>query len=118
MLSHVFERGVLVVTVHEDPGISGRALLLTRISELVEAHRQAHVVVVLDEPAAVATTVSVVLRVHHLCRDLGVLLHVATGSAAARRVLEANADTHGDPLGVHADVDTAVASASAFTAAA
>ncbi|MGV9343532.1 hypothetical protein ACWDSD_01745 [Streptomyces spiralis] len=44
-----------------------------------------------------------------LCGPLGVLVSVATHSAAARRVLEAEADTDRTRLVVHARVDTAIA---------
>ncbi|CAL9360428.1 hypothetical protein SUDANB108_00647 [Streptomyces sp. enrichment culture] len=116
LLSHSLDHGVLVITVHQDPGIGGRATLLTQISALVEAYRPAPVVVVLDEPAAHGAAVSVVLRVHRLCSRLGVLMSVATGSAPTRRVLEANADTAGTRLVIHARTDTAVAAAYAAAA--
>ncbi|MCX3292321.1 hypothetical protein OR263_37440 [Streptomyces sp. NEAU-H22] len=116
MLSHSLDHGVLVVTVHEDPGVGGRAVLLAQISDLVQAYRPAPVVIVLDDSAARGPVVSVLLRVHHLCRGLGTLMSVATHSAPTRRALEVGADTGGTRLVVHARVDTAVAAA--FAAAA
>ncbi|MFE1248423.1 hypothetical protein [Streptomyces sp. NPDC058735] len=116
MLSHTLDHGILVVTVHSDPGIGGRAALLTKITDLVRAYRPAPVVVVLDEPASAAAAVSVVLRVHRLCSQLGVLMSVASGSAPTRRALEDNADTAGTRLVVHARPDTAVAAAYAAAA--
>uniref|UniRef100_UPI0031D84EDC hypothetical protein n=1 Tax=Streptomyces hawaiiensis TaxID=67305 RepID=UPI0031D84EDC len=116
MLSHSFDRGVLVITVHRDPGIGGRATLLTRIGDLVQAYRPAPVVIVLDEPAARSAVVSVVLRVHHLCSRLCRLMSVATHSAPVRRALEADADTCGTRLVIHARADTAVAAAYAAVA--
>jgi hypothetical protein len=116
LLSHTLDHGVLVITVHRDPGIGGRATLLMKISDLVRAYRPAPVVVLLDEPAAQAAVVSVLLRVHRLCSRLGTLLSVATHSAPVRRALEANADSAGTRLVVHARADTAVAAA--FAAAA
>ncbi|MFF7891874.1 hypothetical protein ACFZDI_08045 [Streptomyces sp. NPDC007907] len=116
LLSHALDRGVLVVTVHQDPGIDGRATLLTRISDLVRACRPASVVVVLDEPAARNAVVGVILRVHRLCSRLGTLMSVATHSAPVRRALEAEADTGGTRLVVHARADTAVAAACAAVA--
>lgn len=116
LLSHSLDRGVLVITIHQDPGVGGRAALLTKISDLVQAFRPAPVVVLLDEPAAQDAVVSVVLRVHRLCSRLGTLMSVATHSAPTRRALEADADTVGTRLVVHAHADTAVAAA--FAAAA
>ncbi|WP_190200648.1 hypothetical protein [Streptomyces djakartensis] len=116
MLSHSLDHGVLVITVHRDPGIGGRATLLTSISDLVHAFRPAPVVVVLDCPAPAGAVVSVVLRAHRLCSHLGVLMSVASSSAPTRRALEENADTAGTRLVVHARTDTAVAAA--FAAAA
>ncbi|MFF7731714.1 hypothetical protein [Streptomyces sp. NPDC007984] len=116
MLSHSLDRGVLVITVHEDPGVDGRATLVARISGLVQAYRPAPVVIVLDEPAARGPVVSAVLRVHRACGPLGTLLSVATHSAPIRRELEADTGTGGTRLVVHARVDTAVSAA--FAAAA
>ncbi|MFF8012564.1 hypothetical protein [Streptomyces sp. NPDC007929] len=117
MLSHSLDRGVLVITVHEDPGVDGRATLVARISGLVQAYRPAPVVIVLDEPAARGPVVSTVLRVHRVCGPLGTLLSVATHSAPIRRALdEADTGTGGTRLVVHARVDTAVSAA--FAAAA
>ncbi len=116
LLSHSLDHGVLVITVHRDPGIGGRAALLTKITDLVHAFQPAPVVVVLDEPASAGAAVSVVLRVHRLCSRLGVLMSVVSGSAPTRRALEDNADTAGTRLVVHARPDTAVAAA--YTAAA
>lgn len=116
LLSHLLDHGVLVITVHEDPGVGGRATLLAKISDLVQAYRPAPVVIILDESAARGAVVSVVLRVHRLCRGLGTLMSVATHCAPARRALEAGADMGGTRLVVHARVDTAVSAA--FAAAA
>lgn len=73
-------------------------------------------VLLLDEPAGQGAVVSVVLRVYRLCRRLGTPLSVATHCAPVRRALEANADTAGTRLVVHARADTALAAA--FAAAA
>ncbi|CAL9325284.1 MULTISPECIES: hypothetical protein [Streptomyces] len=116
MLTHSLDHGVLVVTVHRDPGVGGRAALLGKIGDLVHACRPAPVVIVLDDAATDGAALSVVLRVHRLCSGLGILMSVATGSAPARRVLEANADTSGTRLVIHARTDTAVSAA--FAAAA
>lgn len=116
MLSHTLERGVLVITVDRDPGIDGRATLTTYLTNLVDAHRPAPVVIVLTERATGHATVSAVLRAHQWCGRLGVLMSAVTHSAPVRRLLDNNADTSGTRLVVHARVDTAIATA--FTAAA
>ncbi|WP_229908760.1 hypothetical protein [Streptomyces griseosporeus] len=116
-MSHSLENGVLVITVHDDPGRCGKALLLTRISDLVYAHRPAPVVIVLEAPAAAGAALGVVLRVHRLCSRLRILMSVATGSAPARRALEARAEGSGVRLVIHARTDTAITS-TAFAAAA
>ncbi|MET7690312.1 hypothetical protein ABZT06_20405 [Streptomyces sp. NPDC005483] len=118
MLSHSLEQGVLVIVVHDDPGIGGRAALLAEISGLVHAHKSAPVVLVLDEPAASGAAVSAVLRAHRMCSDLGVFMSVATPSFPARRLLEVNADTTGIRLAIHASAETAVSIAAAFATAA
>ncbi|WP_458247432.1 hypothetical protein [Streptomyces sp. MAI_2237] len=108
MVSHTFERGVLVVTVSTDPGIARRATLTTEISDLIHAYRPMPVVVVLEEAATGAPVVSAVLRAHRMCSRLGVLMSVATHSAPARRLLEADADSVSPRLVVHARTDTAI----------
>ncbi|MGX1267583.1 hypothetical protein [Streptomyces phaeoluteigriseus] len=119
MMSHVLEQDVLVITVHADPGIGGRATLLAGIGDLIEGHMPASVVVVLDEAAATEAAVGVVLRTHRLCSRLGLVMSVATHSAPARRLLdEANADTNGIRLIIHARADIAIATATALTTAA
>ncbi|MGW4562740.1 hypothetical protein ACWEN3_10130 [Streptomyces sp. NPDC004561] len=118
MLSHSLRQGVLVITVHADPGIGGRATFLTRISDLVHAYQPASLVVVLDEPAADGPVVGIVLRAHRMCSRLGLLMSVATHNAPARRLLEAGADTSGVRLVVHARIDAAIAGAAALAMAA
>ncbi|MFF7969713.1 hypothetical protein [Streptomyces sp. NPDC007905] len=118
MMSHSLNQGVLVITVHDDPGIGGRAALLAHISGLVRGHKPASLVIVLDEPAAGDAAVSVVLRTHRLCGRFGLVMSVATHSAPVRRLLEAGADTGGIRLVIHARADTAIATATALTAAA
>ncbi|MFR0354877.1 hypothetical protein [Streptomyces sediminimaris] len=115
-VSHRFEQGVLVIDVHRDPGAAGQAALAAEIGHLVRAHEPVPAVVVLDEQAASRAAVRAVLSAHRMCNRLGVLMSVATHSAPARRQLEANADTGGTRLVVHARADIAVAVA--FTAAA
>lgn len=111
MVSHAFEEGVLVVTLHSATDVGRRSALSQEISDLVHAYRPSPVVVVLEEPATGGVTVSAVLKAHRMCNDLGVLMSVATHSAPARRLLEANADTVGTRLVVHARTDTAILSA-------
>ncbi|MGW7051045.1 hypothetical protein [Streptomyces sp. NPDC054887] len=119
MLSHTIEQGVLVITVLRDPGISGRAAVSETISELVHAHRSRPVVIVLDDGAAGPAAVSAVLRAHRMCGHLGILMSIATHSAAARRLLESNAHTEGSRPVIHARTDTAITTAlTADTAAA
>ncbi|MCL7369570.1 hypothetical protein [Streptomyces ardesiacus] len=115
MLSHTLEHGVLVITVDRDPGIDGRATLTTQITNLVDAHRPAPVVIVLTERATGPAAVSAVLRAHQWCGRLDVLMSVVTDSAPVRRLLEDNADSAGPRLVVHARADTAISTA--FTAA-
>lgn len=117
LMSHSLEDGVLVITVHRDPGRCGKALLLTQISDLVYVHRPAPVVIVLEAPAAAGAALDVVLRVHRLCSGLRILMSVATANAPARRALEAGADRSGVRLVIHARADTAITS-TAFAAAA
>ncbi|MFC8225253.1 hypothetical protein [Streptomyces sp. NPDC057287] len=116
MLSHRLERGVLVLTVQEDPGIGGRAELASEIVAFMRAHRPAPVLVVIDEPAATPATASAVLRAHRQCGTWGVLMSAATHSAPVRRLLEASADSGGARLVVHPRVDVAISAA--FKAAA
>lgn len=111
MLSHTIEQGVLVITVLRDPGISGRAPVSETISDLVHAHRPGPVVLVLDEAAAGPAAVSTVLRAHRMCSHLGILMSIATHSAAARRLLETHPYTGGHRPLVHARTDTAVTTA-------
>lgn len=119
MMSHMFEQRVLLITMHDDPGIDMKAALITRISDLVRGYRPASVVIVLDQPEPTRATLSVVLRTHHLCSRLDLVMSVVTHSAPARRLLAAGADTEeGTRLVIHARADTAIATATALTAAA
>ncbi|MFE9445249.1 hypothetical protein ACFYO2_41280 [Streptomyces sp. NPDC006602] len=117
MISHALEQGVLVITVHNDPGICRRADLLRQISDLVRAHKPDALVIVLDDPAATEAAVSVVVRVPALQRPWGLDVRCHP-ERPARRLLEANADTRGTRLVIHARADIAVATAAALTAAA
>ncbi|MFF0854555.1 hypothetical protein ACFYVM_26420 [Streptomyces sp. NPDC003280] len=117
-VSHSLDRGVLVVTVHDDPGTGGRTALHERIGALVEGHRPVSLVVVLGDDAEADAAVGAVLRSHRLCSRLGLVMSVAAHSAPVRRLLEANADPDGTRLVIHARADTAIATATALTAAA
>lgn len=119
MMSHALERRVLVITMHNDPGIDTRAALFAEISDLVHGYKPASVVIVLDQPAPTPSALSVVRRVHRLCSSLDLVMSVATRSAPVRRQLAAGADGEGDiRLVIHARADTAIATAAALTAAA
>lgn len=50
MLSHSIEHGVLVITLHTDPGIGQRAALSQEITDRVHAYSPLPVVIVLDMP--------------------------------------------------------------------
>ncbi|WP_329042824.1 hypothetical protein OHT61_31275 [Streptomyces sp. NBC_00178] len=108
MLSHRREHDVLVLTVHEDPGISGRAELADTIMDFVRAFQPAPVLLVIDDAAATPATASAVLRAHRLCADLDVLFSAATHNASVRRLLEDNAGSRGAALVVHPRVDVAI----------
>ncbi|MGW7210776.1 hypothetical protein [Streptomyces sp. NPDC054837] len=114
----MFERRVLVITMHDDPGIDMRAALLTEISDLVHAYKPASVVIVLDQPAPTQAALSVVLRAHRLCSRLGLVMSVATHSAPTRRLLATGVETEDIRLIIHASADTAIATATALTMAA
>ncbi|MFE1437381.1 hypothetical protein [Streptomyces sp. NPDC058739] len=109
LLSHSLDHGVLVITVHQDPGIGGRAAFLAQLEGLVYAHRPAPVVLRLEQHAVDAAEVGAVLDLHRACKDLGVLMSVVSASAPARRVLAAGADSSGTHLVIHARASTAVA---------
>ncbi|MFF4243513.1 hypothetical protein ACFYY2_03455 [Streptomyces sp. NPDC001822] len=111
MLSHRREHDVLVLTVHEDPGISGRAGLAGAIMDFVRAFQPAPVLVVIGDAAATPATASAVLRAHRRCGDLDVLFSAVSHDASVRRLLEDNADSGGRGLVVHSRVDAAIASA-------
>ncbi|MFG1665116.1 hypothetical protein [Streptomyces sp. Y7] len=118
MMSHTIERGVLVITMHGNPGIAMRATLLARINDLVHVHKPASVVVVLDQPSPTPTALSLVLRTHHLCSHLGLVMSVAARSAPVRRLLAAGTDATDIGLVIPARADTAIATATALTTAA
>ncbi|MFC8247496.1 hypothetical protein [Streptomyces chartreusis] len=118
MMSHILKKRVLVITMHDDPGVDARAALLTRISDLVHGHKPTSVVIILAQPSPTQAALSVVLRAHHLCSRLDLVLSVATHSAPVRRLLAAGADAGGIRLVIHARADTAIATATALTTAA
>ncbi|MFE7444339.1 hypothetical protein ACFU7X_28235 [Streptomyces chartreusis] len=104
--------------MHDDPGTDSRAATLAHISDLVHGHKPASVVIVLDQPSPTQTTLSVIFRAHHLCSRLDLVMSVATHSAPVRRLLATGADTKDIRLVIHARADTAIATATAVTAAA
>ncbi|MGW3818786.1 hypothetical protein [Streptomyces sp. NPDC005046] len=116
MLSRSLDHGVLVITVHEDPGAGNRNELAAQIRDLVHAHQPAPVVVVLGEAAATRAVVSALVDAYHECRHLDVLTSVATHSALARRLFEAAAVAGGSRLVVHSRIDVAVSTAYTVTA--
>ena len=116
MLSRSLDHGVLVVTVHEDPGAGPRAEFTAQIRDLVHAHEPTPVVVVIDEAAATPGVVGALVDAYGECGDLDVLTSVATHSAFARRLFEAAAALNGSRLVVHSRIDVAVATAYAVTA--
>ncbi|MFD5856743.1 hypothetical protein [Streptomyces chartreusis] len=118
MMTHTIEQGVLVITMHDDPGIAMRAALLAQVSDLVQGHKPASVVIALDQPSPTQAALSVVLRAHHLCSHLGLVMFVATPNAHVRRLLAVGADTRDIGLVIHARTDTAIATATARTTAA
>ncbi|MDF6022992.1 hypothetical protein [Streptomyces sp. JH34] len=111
MLCHRLEHDVLVITVDEDPGISGRAGLATRITDLVHTYRPSSVLLVIGLAAATPATASAVLRAHRRCGETDTVLSVATQDAATRRLLEDNADSRGPKLVVRDRVDLPVGTA-------
>ncbi|MEU6272095.1 hypothetical protein ABZ871_06685 [Streptomyces populi] len=115
MLSRSLDHGVLVVTVHEDPGTGPRAEFTAQIRDLVHAHEPAPVVVVVDEAAATPGVVGALVDAYGECGDLDVLTSVATHSAFARRLFEAAA-LNGSRLVVHSRIDVAIATAYTVTA--
>ncbi|MCX4579361.1 hypothetical protein [Streptomyces sp. NBC_01571] len=115
MLTHSVERGVLVLTLNDDPAGDSRDLLPQYISDLIHAHSPAPVVIVLSA-AATAAVIAAVLHAHRMCSRLSVLMSVATPSAAARRAFEAQVTPHGPRLVVHARTETAIATAFATAA--
>lgn len=118
MMPHTLKKRVLVITMHDDPGVDSRVALLTEISDLVHGHKPASVVIILAQPSPTQAALSVVLRAHHLCSRLDLVLSVASHSAPVRRLLAAGADPGGIRLVIHARADTAIATATALTTAA
>ncbi|MFD4688975.1 hypothetical protein [Streptomyces sp. NPDC058463] len=116
MVSHRVEHDVLLITVQEDPGVTGRAGLATEITDLIHAHHPSPVLVVIDNAAATPATASAVLRAHRQCGNLKTLLSVATHDALTRRLFEDNAGSGEPRLVVHHRVDVAIDTA--YTAAA
>ncbi|WP_052742978.1 hypothetical protein [Streptomyces mangrovisoli] len=60
--------------------------------------------------------IDTVVEAHRRCRELDVLVSVATPSAPARRLLQARTggrDDHGARLVIHARVDTAITTSDA-----
>jgi len=115
MLSHSLQRGVLILTVYDEPVDYVDNALAQNISDLVHAHDPAPVVIVLEADVA-APVIEAVVRAHLMCSELGVLVSVATRSASARRVLEGGGNAAGPRLVVHARTDTAIATAYAIVA--
>ncbi|HWU05277.1 MAG TPA: hypothetical protein VN520_02535 [Streptomyces sp.] len=108
MLSHRLDRGVLVLTVLEDPGIGGRAELAAGITAFVRLHQPAPVHVIIGDRAAAPATVSAVLRAHRQCEELGVTMSAATRDPAVRRLLEAGAVSGEARFAVRPRIGTAI----------
>ncbi|MER7983324.1 hypothetical protein [Streptomyces sp. NPDC095817] len=111
MLSHKVENGVLVLNL-EDESRPQEQDLAALISDMVHVHAHMPAVIVLGA-AVHSEVIKAVLEAHHLCRELKVLIAVATPSAPARRVLQAESAAQGGGLVVYARADIAVATADA-----
>ncbi|MCZ4607793.1 hypothetical protein O3S80_29370 [Streptomyces sp. Lzd4kr] len=117
-MTQALEQRVLVITMHDDPGIAMRAALLAQISDLVQGHKPASVVIALDQPSPTQATLSIILRAHHLCSHLCLVMFVATPDPHVRRPLAVGADTRDIGLVIYARAYTAIATATARTTAA
>ncbi|MEW2163768.1 hypothetical protein AB0912_12320 [Streptomyces sp. NPDC007084] len=111
MLSHTLDNGVLVLTVEDDQGPQEQNLAAL-IGDLVSVHAPTPAVVVLGDAASDAV-IEAVVEAHRRCRQLGVLMSVATPSAPTRRTLQARAAAQGGGLVVHARMHTAIPTADA-----
>ncbi|MFF3886128.1 hypothetical protein [Streptomyces sp. NPDC001914] len=114
MLSHRLENDVLVLTVEDAPS-SREHHLASLISDLIHVHDPTPAVIVLGTVVP-DEVIEAVAEVHRSCRQSDVLISVATPSAPARRILQAQAAAPGGGLVVHARVDTAVRTADAAAA--
>ncbi|MGW1966614.1 hypothetical protein ACWCPD_40900 [Streptomyces sp. NPDC001935] len=114
MLSHRLENGVLVLTLEDAPGLREHNLAAL-ISDLVHVHDPTPAVIVLGTVVP-DEVIEAVVEAYRRCRRSDVLISVATPSAPARRILQAQAAAQGGGLVVYARVDTAVRTADATAA--
>ncbi|MEU7068109.1 hypothetical protein [Streptomyces sp. NPDC046161] len=107
MISHVFDRGILIIRFPSGIDVAGRAAVAVETEHLIHARRPLHVVIQLALPEAVAPAVfSLVLRAHRLCTEVGASSAIVSASSDVRRLLAANADSSGPA--VFADLSDAV----------
>ncbi|MFC8966100.1 hypothetical protein [Streptomyces sp. NPDC057094] len=109
MVTYALQRGVLVLTLDDDPGTRVQELP-GRINDLVRAHDPRPVVIILCGHAT-DPVITAVQHAHRMCSELGLLISVVTHSAGARRALDAQPFNTGTRLVIHARTDTAIATA-------
>ncbi|MFE2534913.1 hypothetical protein [Streptomyces sp. NPDC059371] len=109
-MDHALENGVLVLTLDDEPGPQLHNLA-SLISDLVHVHAPTPAVIVLGAVVTDAM-IEAVVEAHHRCRQVNVLMSVATPNASVRRTLQAQ----GRGLVVHARIDTAITTADATPA--
>ncbi|MFI2367955.1 hypothetical protein [Streptomyces sp. NPDC018833] len=98
VLTHMLDRGVLVLTLHGDVTISDRATVSQKLAEAVRSYTPQAVVIELRTPVVSAAALSAVLRAHRLCGQAGVALSAVATVSSARRLLKAGTDGSGLPV--------------------
>ncbi|OKK17263.1 hypothetical protein AMK16_20510 [Streptomyces sp. CB00455] len=106
MLTHVFDRGTLVVSLDRPIGIGERAAAALATEHLIRTCRPGTVVVKLGAPAVSPAGVSLMLRTQRLCRHWGIPLAVACAALPAQPLGAADHDGSHPP--VYATVAQAV----------
>ncbi|MFD7206296.1 hypothetical protein [Streptomyces sp. NPDC059893] len=90
LISHSVDGDTLRVTLHHSLDVHTRAAAAAEIEDLVHTHAPRRVTVQVPTGEPTPATLSVVVRAHRMCQNLGIPLSLTGATAAAQRLFATN----------------------------
>ncbi|MFF3214338.1 hypothetical protein ACFYYB_27205 [Streptomyces sp. NPDC002886] len=103
----LLDDNILIITVHDSVDTEERAALTEAIDLLIEEHHPAALVITLEPAAGTPAGVSVVLRTHRHCTEIGIRMTAVAPHPATRYLIKSNQPT----LPVHSHTEHALLTA-------